>query len=168
MEMFTDLMALKDDVSEVQCLTPRGRYDIKIYQTFLQLHGKTFDYKIPYTTVLRLFLLPHKDGRQVFFVMRSEEPVGGVDDIWGSPSQPQEDFVSASLPEVAAWVVNSAKSVPKTSVFNGFKIAEKFTYKEDTLMVESDSESEDDEPLINLDARITPELAELFHSDTEG
>ena len=47
----------------------RGRYDIKIYQTFLQLHGKTFDYKIPYTTVLRLFLLPHKDGRQVFFVV---------------------------------------------------------------------------------------------------
>ncbi|KAJ8317329.1 hypothetical protein KUTeg_005233 [Tegillarca granosa] len=36
--------------TEVQCLTPRGRYDIKIYPTFLQLHGKTFDYKIPFTT----------------------------------------------------------------------------------------------------------------------
>ncbi|CAC5424324.1 unnamed protein product [Mytilus coruscus] len=73
----------------------------------------------------------------------------------------------ASLPEVAAWVVNSAKSVPKTCVVNGFKKAEIFTYKEDTPMVESDSASEDDEPLIYLDARITPELAELFHSDTE-
>ena len=40
-----------------------------MYNTFLQLHGKTFDYKIPYTTVLRLFLLPHKDGRQMFFVV---------------------------------------------------------------------------------------------------
>lgn len=47
----------------------RGRYDIKLFPTFLQLHGKTFDYKIPYSTVIRLFLLPHKDGRQAFFVV---------------------------------------------------------------------------------------------------
>ncbi|XP_072279286.1 FACT complex subunit SSRP1 [Pyxicephalus adspersus] len=56
---------------ELQCLTPRGRYDIRIYPTFLHLHGKTFDYKIPYTTVLRLFLLPHKDQRQMFFVNKN-------------------------------------------------------------------------------------------------
>uniref|UniRef100_A0A4W5MFI4 FACT complex subunit SSRP1 n=1 Tax=Hucho hucho TaxID=62062 RepID=A0A4W5MFI4_9TELE len=55
---------------ELQCLTPRGRYDILIYPAFLHLHGKTFDYKIPYTTVLRLFLLPHKDQRQMFFPLR--------------------------------------------------------------------------------------------------
>lgn len=61
--------------TEVQCLTPRGRYDIKIYPTFLQLHGKTFDYKIPFTTVLRLFLLPHKDGRQMFFVVSLDPPI---------------------------------------------------------------------------------------------
>jgi structure-specific recognition protein 1 len=50
---------------EIQCLTPRGRYEFKIYQKFVHLHGKTFDYKIPMTTVLRLFLLPHHDNRQV-------------------------------------------------------------------------------------------------------
>lgn len=61
--------------TEVQCLTPRGRYDFKMYNTFLQLHGKTFDYKIPYTTVLRLFLLPHKDGRQMFFVISLDPPI---------------------------------------------------------------------------------------------
>ncbi|ESP04179.1 hypothetical protein LOTGIDRAFT_207546 [Lottia gigantea] len=61
--------------TEVQCLTPRGRYDIKLYPTFLQLHGKTFDYKVPYTTVLRLFLLPHKDGRQMFFVVSLDPPI---------------------------------------------------------------------------------------------
>lgn len=49
--------------------TNRGRYDIKIYPTFLQLHGKTFDYKIAFTSILRLFLLPHRDGRQMFFVV---------------------------------------------------------------------------------------------------
>ncbi|UYV73674.1 SSRP1 [Cordylochernes scorpioides] len=60
---------------ELQCLTPRGRYDIKIFQTFIQLHGKTFDYKIPLATILRLFLLPHKDGRQIFFVLSLDPPI---------------------------------------------------------------------------------------------
>ncbi|XP_018329457.1 FACT complex subunit Ssrp1 [Agrilus planipennis] len=60
---------------EIQCLTPRGRYDIKIFQTFFQLHGKTFDYKIPMSTVLRLFLLPHKDNRQMFFVISLDPPI---------------------------------------------------------------------------------------------
>ncbi|XP_069135887.1 FACT complex subunit SSRP1-like [Argopecten irradians] len=61
--------------TEIHCLTPRGRYDFKIYPSFLQLHGKTFDYKIPYTSVLRLFLLPHKDGRQMFFVVSLDPPI---------------------------------------------------------------------------------------------
>lgn len=61
--------------SELHCLTPRGRYDIKLFPSFIQLHGKTFDYKIPLTTVLRLFRLPHKDGRQVFFVMSLDPPI---------------------------------------------------------------------------------------------
>uniref|UniRef100_A0A1B6EEE8 FACT complex subunit SSRP1 n=1 Tax=Clastoptera arizonana TaxID=38151 RepID=A0A1B6EEE8_9HEMI len=60
---------------EIQCLTPRGRYDIKIFSTFFQLHGKTFDYKIPMSTVLRLFALPHKDGRQNFFVISLDPPI---------------------------------------------------------------------------------------------
>ncbi|KAJ1532076.1 hypothetical protein ONE63_000705 [Megalurothrips usitatus] len=60
---------------EIQCITPRGRYDIKVFQTFFQLHGKTFDYKIPVSTVLRLFILPHKDGRQMFFVVSLDPPI---------------------------------------------------------------------------------------------
>ncbi|XP_011883012.1 PREDICTED: FACT complex subunit Ssrp1 [Vollenhovia emeryi] len=60
---------------EIHCLTPRGRYDIKIFQSFFQLHGKTFDYKIPMSTVLRLFLLPHKDSRQMFFVVSLDPPI---------------------------------------------------------------------------------------------
>ncbi|KAJ8934564.1 hypothetical protein NQ318_017263 [Aromia moschata] len=60
---------------EIQCLTPRGRYDIKIFSSFFQLHGKTFDYKIPISTVLRLFILPHKDNRQMFFVVSLDPPI---------------------------------------------------------------------------------------------
>ncbi|XP_022653198.1 FACT complex subunit Ssrp1-like [Varroa jacobsoni] len=61
--------------SDIQCLTPRGRYDIKIFTTFIQLHGKTFDYKIPVNTILRIFLLPHKDGRQMHFVLSLDPPI---------------------------------------------------------------------------------------------
>jgi len=61
--------------SEVACLTPRGRYSIRVYPTFLQLHGKTYDYKIPHTTVLRLFLLPHQDNRFMFFVISMDPPL---------------------------------------------------------------------------------------------
>lgn len=61
--------------TELQCLTPRGRYDIKLFPSFIQLHGKTFDYKIPVSTVLRLFQLPHKDGRQAFFVLSLDPPI---------------------------------------------------------------------------------------------
>lgn len=60
---------------EIHCLTPRGRYDIKVFSTFFQLHGKTFDYKIPMDSVLRLFLLPHKDNRQMFFVLSLDPPI---------------------------------------------------------------------------------------------
>jgi len=60
---------------EIQCLTPRGRYDIKLFNSFFQLHGKTFDYKIPMSTVLRLFLFPHKDSRQMFFVVSLDPPI---------------------------------------------------------------------------------------------
>jgi structure-specific recognition protein 1 len=34
---------------EVSALSPRGRYDIKFYPTFIHLHGKTFDYKVKMT-----------------------------------------------------------------------------------------------------------------------
>jgi len=60
---------------EIHSLSPRGRYDIKMYPTFIHLHGKTFDYKIPIGTVVRLFLLPHKDQRQMFFCVNLDPPI---------------------------------------------------------------------------------------------
>merc|ERR1712012_1540950 len=50
-------------------------YDIKMYPTFIHLHGKTFDYKTPTGTVMRLFLLPHKDQRQMFFCVNLDPPI---------------------------------------------------------------------------------------------
>ena len=62
-------------LTELNCVTPRGRYDVKFFTDFVDLHGKTFDYKIAYDHILRLFLLPHKDGRQMYFVISMDPPM---------------------------------------------------------------------------------------------
>lgn len=54
---------------EVLVLTPRGRYDVDMFPEFLRLRGKTYDYKILYTSISRLFLLP-KDDQHVLFIVR--------------------------------------------------------------------------------------------------
>ncbi|KAI6232604.1 FACT complex subunit SSRP1 [Aphelenchoides fujianensis] len=60
---------------EVLCATPRGRYDIKVFANRLAFHGKSYDYKIPFNSISRLFLLPHKDQRRVFLVLSIHPPV---------------------------------------------------------------------------------------------
>jgi structure-specific recognition protein 1 len=56
-------------------LTPRGRYDIELFPSFLKLHGKTYDYKIKYSNIVRLFQLPKPDRRHHFFVVSLEPPI---------------------------------------------------------------------------------------------
>lgn len=60
---------------EVLVLTPRGRYDIDMYPTFLRLRGKTYDYKILYQSIHRLFLLPAQDDVHVKFVIGLDPPI---------------------------------------------------------------------------------------------
>lgn len=67
-----DAYAIFDDVP---CLTPRGHYTVKAYPTFFQLHGKTYNYNIPYNTIIRLFLLPNPDGIHMFIVKYLEPPI---------------------------------------------------------------------------------------------
>jgi len=55
---------------EVLVLTPRGRYDMDMFPDFLRLRGKTYDYKVLYQSIARLFLLP-KDDQHVLFIVRS-------------------------------------------------------------------------------------------------
>ncbi|TKR81579.1 hypothetical protein L596_015428 [Steinernema carpocapsae] len=62
-------------LSQILCTTPRGRYDIKVYPNYLSLHGKTYDYKIPIKTITRMFLLPHHNGRHMFFVLNVNPPI---------------------------------------------------------------------------------------------
>ncbi|KAI0087029.1 structure-specific recognition protein-domain-containing protein [Irpex rosettiformis] len=59
---------------EVLVLTPRGRYDVDMFPEFLRLRGKTYDYKIVYGSISRLFLLP-KDDQHVLFILGLSTPI---------------------------------------------------------------------------------------------
>ena len=75
-EVFKSQIVKKANIfRDIHCLSPSGRYDIKMFPTFIQLHGKSFDYKIPNNTVMRLFLLPHKDQRQMYFCVKVDPPI---------------------------------------------------------------------------------------------
>jgi structure-specific recognition protein 1 len=46
-----------------------------MFGSFLEMHGKTFDYKIKYTSIVRLFQLPRPDRASVVFVVSLEPPI---------------------------------------------------------------------------------------------
>ncbi|KAI8994226.1 structure-specific recognition protein-domain-containing protein [Trametes punicea] len=59
---------------EVNVTTPRGRYDVDMYPEFLRLRGRTYDYKIMYGSISKLFLLP-KDDQHVLFIIELSVPI---------------------------------------------------------------------------------------------
>ncbi|KAI8454833.1 hypothetical protein BY996DRAFT_4581462 [Phakopsora pachyrhizi] len=60
---------------DVLCTTPRGRYDIDMHSSFLRLRGKTYDYKVLYSSILRLFLLSRPDDIHYSFVVQIDPPI---------------------------------------------------------------------------------------------
>ncbi|EIW80885.1 SSrecog-domain-containing protein [Coniophora puteana RWD-64-598 SS2] len=70
-QVMGDLVLSFDDVL---ILTPRGRYDLDMFLDFLRLRGKTYDYKISYSSIARLFLLP-KDDLHVLFILGLANPI---------------------------------------------------------------------------------------------
>ncbi|KAF2072011.1 hypothetical protein CYY_006674 [Polysphondylium violaceum] len=62
-------------ISNVHFLIPRGRLDIEIYSTFLKLHGKTHDHKVPFENISRLFKLEKSDQKSIFYVISLEPPL---------------------------------------------------------------------------------------------
>ncbi|EGV66600.1 SSrecog-domain-containing protein [Yamadazyma tenuis ATCC 10573] len=61
--------------SDVLFLTPRGRYDIDMYPTSLRLRGKTYDYKIQYKQIERIFSLPKPDETHHLVVLQIDPPL---------------------------------------------------------------------------------------------
>ncbi|KAJ2726084.1 FACT complex subunit [Coemansia sp. Benny D115] len=60
---------------EVLCLTPRGRYHIDMFSQFLRLRGKTYDYKIPYENIQRMFLVSKPDELHMMFLVGLNPPI---------------------------------------------------------------------------------------------
>lgn len=60
---------------DVLFLTPRGRYDIDMYPTSLRLRGKTYDYKIQYKQIERIFSLPKPDDVHHLIVLQIDPPL---------------------------------------------------------------------------------------------
>ena len=56
-------------------LTPRGRFDIDLYEASFRLRGKTYDYKIQYDHIKRFFLLPKPDDMHNMIVMGLDPPL---------------------------------------------------------------------------------------------
>ncbi|KAI5804445.1 hypothetical protein EDC01DRAFT_643438 [Geopyxis carbonaria] len=84
--LFYDTLKEKADIGEVAgdtyatfmdilFLTPRGRYDIDMYESSFRLRGKTYDYKIQYENVKKFFLLPKPDEVHHLIVIGLEPPL---------------------------------------------------------------------------------------------
>lgn len=63
------------DESFCYFMTPRGRYDVEMYEHYLRMHGKTYDYKIMYKNIHSFYLLPEDDGRHVSYVISLLVPI---------------------------------------------------------------------------------------------
>lgn len=61
--------------SQMGVTVPRGRYDVDMYANYIKLRGKAVDFKILYTSITRLFLLPKPDNVIVSFVMSLDPPI---------------------------------------------------------------------------------------------
>ncbi|KZS93658.1 SSrecog-domain-containing protein [Sistotremastrum niveocremeum HHB9708] len=70
----TSAGALLVSFEDILVTTPRGRYDIDMFATFMRLRGKTYDYKVMYDSIKRLFLLS-KDELHVQFLISISPPI---------------------------------------------------------------------------------------------
>lgn len=61
--------------SDILFLTPRGRYDIDMYPNSLRLRGKTYDYKIQYKQIERIFSLPKPDDTHHLIILQIDPPL---------------------------------------------------------------------------------------------
>lgn len=60
---------------EVTILTPRGRYSVELHLSFLRLQGQANDFKIQYSSVVRLFVLPKSHQPLTFVVITLDPPI---------------------------------------------------------------------------------------------
>ncbi|MCJ1306497.1 FACT complex subunit [Agyrium rufum] len=60
---------------DVLHLTPRGRFDVDMYEKSFRLRGKTYDYKILYDSIKKFMLLPKPDDLHVLITIGLDPPL---------------------------------------------------------------------------------------------
>jgi structure-specific recognition protein 1 len=60
---------------DVLHLTPRGRFDIDMYEKSFRLRGKTYDYKIQFDSIKKFMLLPKPDDVHILIVIGLDPPL---------------------------------------------------------------------------------------------
>ncbi|WVR03030.1 FACT complex subunit POB3 [Kwoniella sp. DSM 27419] len=60
---------------DILVLTPRGRFSLEFYPDSLRLLGKSTDYRVPFTSIHRIFLLPKVDDLHVQLVLGLDPPI---------------------------------------------------------------------------------------------
>ncbi len=61
--------------SEVAVLIPRGRFSVEMHAASLRLLGQAADFKIQYTSILRLFILPRPNAPTTMAVLALDPPI---------------------------------------------------------------------------------------------
>ena len=56
-------------------VTPRGKYGIQMTSTFMHMQGSQYSYKIKYTDIGSLYLLPKLENGREAFVIALEKPI---------------------------------------------------------------------------------------------
>ncbi|MCJ1230061.1 FACT complex subunit [Toensbergia leucococca] len=60
---------------DVLHLTPRGRFDVDMYENSFRLRGKTYDYKIQYEAIKKFMLLPKPDDLHTLITIGLDPPL---------------------------------------------------------------------------------------------
>ena len=68
-------MVALPDVEPPKAHSPRGKYAVEMYKTYMRMHGKTYDYKIMYKDFEKFFLLQKPDRHHCAFVMSLAVPI---------------------------------------------------------------------------------------------
>eukprot|EP00127_Corallochytrium_limacisporum_P005445 Clim_evm14s205 gene=Clim_evmTU14s205 len=59
----------------VQSIVPRGRFEIGVHPTFASVKSKSYDYKIVFENLQRMFVLPNPDMVHMFYMLHVDPPV---------------------------------------------------------------------------------------------
>ncbi|EPS62700.1 hypothetical protein M569_12089, partial [Genlisea aurea] len=59
----------------IAILTPRGRYNVELHLSFIHLQGQANDFKIQYSSVIRVFWLPKSNQPHTFVIVTLDPPI---------------------------------------------------------------------------------------------